>query len=449
MGAIDTLDIEGALVGRVIAAEHDLVKARENGLQPWHFGERSYQTLFEQACSLYDSQHPVNISSVSLAVRKLDTKKRNGLPTRQLESWIAEHCQITDTTDLRDLVSMLQQDWGYRTLSNTATKLLESSIQREYPAEKLLEATQLRLDKMAAQNNTDDTGDVTEAVREMIDWAEKGRGQGIKSGYKAWDNLTGGFGVGQLHIVAAGTSMGKSAWAHGLLDNIAISQKVPTAIWSLEMSKGEVMSRVASRRARIPLSRILKGKLTPSDFQPLATVSGEMTEAPMWIFDRPGVSASDIAAKCIQIKREGLRMVIIDQLDLMEHPKADRKDLELRETTKALKNLARRYDLTVVLLHQINRAHGSRSKADKEPTLTDLRDGAVENDADVVTLLHRPDKADPDKCPEHMVGMCSANVAKNRNGPTARTLLAYRGECVRFEEPQHDPAMGGGYEYDD
>jgi replicative DNA helicase len=242
--------------------------------------------------------------------------------------------------------------------------------------------------------------------------------------------LTNGLHPGQLVIVAGRPSLGKSALAVDFLRSAAIKHGLPSCIFSLEMGRNEITMRLLSAESRVPLHSMRSGTMTDQDWTRLARRMGEVSSAPLFIDDSPNMSLMEIRAKCRRLKqRHDLRLVIVDYLQLMSSPRrVENRQQEVSEFSRSLKLLAKELDVPVVALSQLNR--GPEQRADKKPQLSDLREsGSLEQDADVVILLHREDAYERES---PRAGEADLIVAKHRNGPTATVTVAFQGHYSRF-----------------
>jgi replicative DNA helicase len=274
--------------------------------------------------------------------------------------------------------------------------------------------------------------EIMEGALDEIDAINSRGGQltGVPTGFADLDQLTNGLHPGQLVIVAGRPSLGKSALAVDFLRSAAIKHGLPSCIFSLEMSRNEITMRLLSAESRVPLHSMRSGTMTDQDWTRLARRMGEVSSAPLFIDDSPNMSLMEIRAKCRRLKqRHDLRLVIVDYLQLMSSPRrVENRQQEVSEFSRSLKLLAKELDVPVVALSQLNR--GPEQRADKKPQLSDLREsGSLEQDADVVILLHREDAYERES---PRAGEADLIVAKHRNGPTATVTVAFQGHYSRF-----------------
>jgi len=263
---------------------------------------------------------------------------------------------------------------------------------------------------------------------EML-YTNKGGVTGLPTGYPDLDRMTSGLQNSDLIIVAARPSVGKTAFALNIAQNVALHTQVPVAIFSLEMPAIQLVQRMLSAEGNIDSHRLRSGYLEPADWEKLTLAMASLSEAPIFIDDTPHVTVFDIRAKCRRLKAEhGLGLVIIDYLQLISGRGGDNRQQEISEISRGLKGLARELDVPVIALSQLSRAVEQRQ--DKRPMLSDIREsGSIEQDADVVAFLYRDDYYHPDTDRPNVVEVI---IGKQRNGPTGTVELLYLKNYNKF-----------------
>jgi replicative DNA helicase len=253
---------------------------------------------------------------------------------------------------------------------------------------------------------------------------------GVPTGFADLDALTNGLHPGQMVVIAARPAVGKSTLALDFARAAAIKNNMATVLFSLEMGRNEITMRLLSAEARVPLSTMRTGQMNDDDWARLARRMSEVADAPLFIDDSPNMTMMEIRAKCRRLKqRNDLKFVIIDYLQLMSSPKrVENRQQEVSDLSRSLKLLAKELDVPVVALSQLNR--GPEQRTDKKPLLSDLREsGSIEQDSDVVILLHREDLYERES---PRAGEADLIVAKHRNGPTMTVTVAFQGHYSRF-----------------
>jgi len=259
---------------------------------------------------------------------------------------------------------------------------------------------------------------------------------GVASGFDDLDELTAGFQPGDLVITAGRPSMGKTAFMLNVAQHAAIADKKPVAFFSLEMGKEALVQRILCAEGRVDASRLRRGRLLDDEYARLATAAGYLNTAPIYIDDTPGISVLEMRAKARRLKadRPDLAMVIVDYLQLMVGKSAENRQQEVSEISRGLKSLAKELDVPVVALSQLSRAVEQRP--DKRPMMSDLREsGAIEQDADLIMFLYRPEYyyGPVDKEGNNLEGRAELIVGKQRNGATGKVDLVFHKEFTRFE----------------
>jgi replicative DNA helicase len=252
----------------------------------------------------------------------------------------------------------------------------------------------------------------------------------VPTGFADLDALTNGLHAGQMIVIAARPALGKSTLALDLARAASIKHNLASVIFSLEMSRNEITMRLLSAEARVSLHSMRTGQMKDEDWTRLARRMSEVAHAPLFIDDSPNMSMMEIRAKCRRLKQQhDLRLVIIDYLQLMTSPKrVENRQQEVSELSRSLKLLAKELNVPVIAVAQLNR--GPEQRQDKRPMLSDLREsGSIEQDSDVVILLHREDAYEPES---PRAGEADFIVAKHRNGPTTTVTVAFQGHYSRF-----------------
>ncbi len=287
---------------------------------------------------------------------------------------------------------------------------------------------------------------------ENIERLQKGEGglTGVPTGFRTLDRMTTGLQRGDLVIVAARPSMGKTSWVMNVAQSAAIEHKVPVAIFSLEMSKEQLVQRLLCSEARVDAQKLRTGRLSSSDYQRIGTAGAKLNTAPIWIDDSPGGTVLEMRAKARRLKAEGgLGLLVIDYMQLMAGSgRAESRQQEVSQISRGLKALARELTVPVVALSQLSR--GPEQRNDHRPQLSDLRDsGSIEQDADLVMFLYRPEyysSTGQDEDGNSLEGKAELIVGKQRNGPTGTVNLYFHKPYTRFDDvaPEPDEAIPPG-----
>ena len=277
-------------------------------------------------------------------------------------------------------------------------------------------------------------------MHEVFEMIEQRGQRGLETDYFELDDMMNGLQKGEMIIVAARPSMGKTAFAMNMVENIAC-KGIPCAVFSLEMSKQQLAQRMLCSRGAIDAHKLRKGLLQSHEYAHLANIVGELAKAPIWVDDSPGLTIMDLRAKARRLKRQhDIQLIMIDYMQLMDNPGVESRQQQISEISRGIKSVARELSVPVICLSQLNR--GSEGRDGHRPRMSDLREsGSIEQDADVVMLLHREDyyrMSEPDFVPD---GIAELIIAKQRNGPTGTVKLTFLNKSTRFENlsTQQDP----------
>ena len=326
-----------------------------------------------------------------------------------------------------------------RRLVEAGTRIVQLGYaQGEGDIDDIVNRAQAEVYNVAEKRGGEDYHVLGEILDETLTEIEAASGRtdemiGVPTGFIELDELTNGLHPGQMIVIAARPAVGKSTLGIDIARAAAIKHKMATAVFSLEMSRTEITMRILSAEATIQLQDLRKGLKSQDQWNKLARIMGTISDSPLFIDDSPNMSLMEIRAKCRRLKQQhNLKMVIIDYLQLMSSgKKVESRQQEVAEFSRALKLLAKEIEVPVIAISQLNR--GPEQRTDKRPQMSDLREsGSIEQDADVVILLHR-DRSDPERD-----GEADVIVAKHRNGPTKDIVLAFQGHYARFNNMARD-----------
>ncbi|MEO0415945.1 MAG: replicative DNA helicase, partial [Verrucomicrobiota bacterium] len=265
---------------------------------------------------------------------------------------------------------------------------------------------------------------------------------GLMTGFRDFDKMTNGMRGGEMHVVAARPSMGKTSFVMNIVENISVDQKLPTAVFSLEMSAESLVQRLVCSRAAVDMSKLRSGFLSKTDFPALLKVAGDLAKAPIFIDDTPGLSINELQAKARRLKQQhDIRLIAIDYLQLLKAPDTaarDGREKEVAEISGGIKGIAKELNIPIIVLAQLNRQPDSRGG---KPKMSDLREsGSIEQDADLVGLLMRPEYyAEDADDREDKAGEAELIIAKQRNGATGEVPLTFVKAQMRFKDSDRRP----------
>jgi len=330
-----------------------------------------------------------------------------------------------------------------RRLVEAATTIIQDTYENQGEVDELLDSAEQKIFQIAQTHDRKGFVWIKEILWPTFEKIEALQANsssvtGVPTGFADLDELTAGFQPGDLIIVAARPSMGKTAFTLNIAQHAAITARKAVAFFSLEMSKEALVQRILCAEGRVDASRLRTGRLRDEEYAQLATAAGYLNTAPIYIDDTPAISVLEMRAKARRLKadRQDLELVVVDYLQLMRgsSSKSENRQQEVSEISRGLKALAKELNVPVVALSQLSRAVESRP--DKRPMMSDLREsGAIEQDADLITFLYRPEYyfGPTDKDGNSLEGRAELIVAKQRNGATGTVNLMFFKEYTRFE----------------
>ncbi len=392
-----------------------------------------HEVVFNAILSLYSHGEPTDVIAVTDELTKNGELQRAG----GVEYLHTLTSLVPTAANAGFYATIVAERALLRRLVEAGTRIVQMGYAGEGEVTELVNNAQAEIYGVTGSVETEDYVPLTEAVTAAIDEIEAakhtdGKMVGVPTGFHDLDDLTNGFHPGQMIIVAARPAMGKSTLALDFARAASIHHDLPTIVFSLEMGKAEIAMRLLSAEANVPLQNMRKGTVDGRDWTTIASTRGRINDAPLYLDDSPNMTLVEIRAKCRRLKqRVGLKMVIIDYLQLMTSGKrVESRQQEVSEFSRALKLLAKELQVPVIALSQLNR--GPEQRADKMPALSDLREsGSIEQDADMVILLHRESAYERDS---PRAGEADLIVAKHRNGPTRTITVAFQGHFSKFAD---------------
>lgn len=392
-----------------------------------------HELIFDAILSLYSHGEPTDVIAVTDELTKTGELSRAG-GAEYLHTLTG---LVPTAANAGFYANIVAEKAVLRRLVEAGTRIVQMGYASEGEVVDLVNNAQAEIYGVTGGVDSEDFVPLTTAVETAIDEIEAAKGReglmtGIPTGFAELDDLTNGLHPGQLIIVAARPALGKSTLALDFARAASIQHNLPSIVFSLEMGRSEIAMRLLSAESSVPLQNMRKGTVDSRDWTTIAHTRGRINDAPLYIDDSPNMTLVEIRAKCRRLKqRVGLKMVIIDYLQLMTSGKrVESRQQEVSEFSRALKLLAKELQVPVVALSQLNR--GPEQRTDKMPALSDLREsGSLEQDADLVILLHREsayEKENP------RAGEADFIVAKHRNGPTRTITVAFQGHFSRFQD---------------
>ena len=431
------LAAEQSVLGGMLLSKDAIADVLER-LRPGDFYRPAHQNVYDAILDLYGRGEPADAVTVAAELDRRGLLRRIGgapylhtlistVPTAANAGYYAGI--VAEKALLRRLVEAGTRvvQYGYAGAEGVDVNEVVDRAQAEIydvterrtaedfvPLEALLQPTMDEIDAIASQG---------------------GISRGVPTGFTELDELTNGLHGGQMIVIAARPGMGKSTLGLDFLRSCSIKNRLSSVVFSLEMSKSEIVMRLLSAEAKIKLADMRSGRMSDDDWTRLARRMSEISEAPLYIDDSPNLTMMEIRAKARRLKQKSdLRLVVIDYLQLMTSgKKVESRQLEVSEFSRQIKLLAKELEIPIIALSQLNR--GPEQRGDKRPMMADLREsGSIEQDADMVVLLHRDDVYEKEST---RPGEADLIVAKHRNGPTRDITVAFQGHYSRFVDMAH------------
>jgi replicative DNA helicase len=427
----DLLAEQSALGGMMLS--NDAVADVTEVVRGLDFYMPKHEVVFDAILSLYSHGEPTDVIAVTDELTKTGLLGRAG-GAEYLHTLTG---LVPTAANAGYYASIVAEKAVLRRLVEAGTRIVQMGYASEGEVTDLVNNAQAEIYGVTGGLEGDDYIPLVEAIDTAVGEIELARGRdgqlaGVPTGFSELDSLTNGLHGGQLIIVGARHAMGKSTLALDFARTAAVHHKLPTIFFSLEMGRSEIATRLLSAESGIPMHVLRKGNMDERDWTRLASVRGDIGDAPLFIDDSPNMTLVEIRAKCRKLsQRVGLKMVVVDYLQLMTSgKKVESRQQEVSEFSRALKLLAKELGVPIVALAQLNR--GPEQRADKKPALSDLREsGSLEQDADIVILLHREAAYDRD---HPRAGEADLIVAKHRNGATDEIAVAFQGMYSRFAD---------------
>ncbi|WP_126429189.1 replicative DNA helicase [Brevibacillus marinus] len=435
-------EAEQSVLGAVFLSKEALHTALEI-LKPEDFYKTAHQRIFQAMLDLYERGEPVDLVTVTAELQDQKVLDEVGGVTylTNLASAVPTAANVEYYARIVEEKSLL------RRLIRTATKIANDGYTREDDVEEIIADAEryiLELSQHRSRNGFVPIRDILVETYERIEFLSQRREEvtGIPSGYPDLDRMTSGFQRSDLIILAARPSVGKTAFALNVAQNVAARAGESVAIFSLEMAASQLVQRMLCAEGNIDAQKLRTGRLDEDDWQKLTMAIGTLGRAPIYIDDTPGITVQEIRAKCRRLQAEhGLGMVLIDYLQLIHsRGRGESRQQEVSEISRMLKGIARELNVPVLALSQLSRSVEQRQ--DKRPIMSDIREsGSIEQDADIVAFLYRDDYYNRESENNNTVEVI---IAKQRNGPTGTVELAFLKEYNKFVSlDRHHREMAG------
>ena len=427
-------EAEMSVLGAMFFDETALIKAIEV-LRPACFYDLRHQNLFQVIADLFEKNQPVDLITVSEELRK----------HKQLDdiggiSYLTQlSTSVPTSANVEYYARIVKEKALLRQLIHSATQIVQNSLESDSNAKEMIDTAEkmiFDIGQSQVEGRSVQIKDIIHENMETIDrlFQKKEYVTGLATGFHEFDTMTAGLQPSDLIIVAGRPSMGKSAFATAIVEHAGINMKKPVVIFSLEMSKEQLVQRMLCSRARVDAQKVRTGYLSHQDWPKLTAAAGKLSEAPIFIDDSPAQTVLEIRAKARRLKmKHDIQLIVIDYLQLMQGVRSvESRQQEISEISRSLKALAREIRVPVIAVSQLSRAVEQRTG--NRPQLSDLREsGAIEQDADLVVFLFREEYYAPS---EENKNKAEAIIAKQRNGPVGSVPLVFIKEWTRFDNPE-------------
>jgi replicative DNA helicase len=430
-------EVEQAVLGAMLLQREAIGKALEI-IDKDCFYRDDHRQIFEVLIDLYDKNRPVDIVTVSEELTRRKQLEQVGGRMYLLE--LAE--KIATTANIEYHCNIVLEKSTLRKLINTSTQIVSHCYDASQDVDDLLDRAEQGIFSISEKRIKEGfvpLGDLLPHTFEAIEEYQKKGGMitGIPTGFFELDTLTGGLQKSDLIVVASRPSMGKTAFCLSVAEHDAIEQKIPVGIFSLEMAKSQLAQRMLCSRARFSTHKMRTGRISDHEYSNLAVAVGPLAEAKIFIDDTPNLGILQMRAKARRLKAQhDVGLIIVDYLQLMQGPRhSESRQQEISMISRSLKGLAKELEVPVVAVSQLSRKVEDRG-GDKRPMLADLREsGAIEQDADVVMFVYRPEFYGIEKFRDGnpSQGVAEIIVSKHRNGPTGELRLTFLKDYARFE----------------
>lgn len=425
------IEAEQAVIGAIFLQPTAFTMAAEK-LTAADFYRASHQVIFETMQRLNDRDEPIDLVTVTTALSNTEQLDVTGGVTYLTD--IAS--SVPTAANIEYYSKIVEEKALLRRLISTATNIVTNTFTKEDEVEALLDEAEKNILEVSNRKNSGAFKVIKDVLIEVYENIEELHNQttdvtGIPTGFRDLDKITSGFQRNDLIIIAARPSVGKTAFALNIAQNVAINTDENVAVFSLEMGAEQLVQRMLCAEGNIDAQRMRNGNLEGDDWEKLTMAMGSLSHAGVFIDDSSSIRVSDIRSKCRRLKQEhGLGMIIIDYLQLISGSEGsqENRQQEVSEISRSLKGLARELEVPLIALSQLSR--GVESRQDKRPMMSDLREsGSIEQDADIVGFLYRDDYYDAESEAQNIIEII---ISKQRNGPTGTVELAFKKEYNKF-----------------
>ncbi|MDR1714710.1 MAG: replicative DNA helicase [Prevotella sp.] len=447
-------ELEEAILGALML-EKDAYSLVSDILKPDSFYDTIHQIIYRVIVDLAVRQAPIDMLTVVEQLKKDGELETVGGPV-----YIAQLTEkVASAAHIEFHARIIAQKYLARELIAFSSTITNKAFDETSDVDDLMQEAESKLFEISQGNVKKDVTQINPVIKEALNLLEIAANRpeglsGLQTGFTPLDKITSGWQNSDLVIIAARPAMGKTAFVLSMAKNMAVSYGYPVALFSLEMSNVQLVNRLIVNTCEIPGEKIKNGQLLPYEWEQLDFKIKELYDAPLYIDDTPSLSVFELRTKARRLVREhGIKMIIIDYLQLMNASGMNygSREQEVSMISRSLKGLAKELNIPIIALSQLNRGVEGRAGAEgKRPQLSDLREsGAIEQDADMVCFIHRPEyyKILEDDKGNSLIGLAEIIIAKHRNGATGDVLLRFKSEFARFQNIDDDYNFGAGQNF--
>ncbi|TCO07667.1 replicative DNA helicase [Natronoflexus pectinivorans] len=444
------IELEEAVLGAMLLEKDAFTNVSEI-LKTECFYKEAHQHIYEAITSLFARQEPADLLTVTEELRRMAKLEEVGgaFYITQLTGRVASAAHIEYHSRI------IYQKYLQREMIRISGVIQTKAFDESEDVNDLLEEAENSLFMLSQGSMKRDATQISPVINEAIEMIQVASKRtdglsGVPSGFTELDRMTSGWQNSDMVVIAARPAMGKTAFVLSMARNMAVKYNQAVAVFSLEMSNVQLVNRLIVAETELAAEKIKTGKLEPYEWEQLDHKIKSLVDAPIFVDDTAGLSVFELRAKCRRLKKQhDLKIIIIDYLQLMNASGMNpgNRQEEVSMISRSLKGLAKELNVPILALSQLNRGVESRTGEGKRPQLSDLREsGAIEQDADMVLFIHRPEyyKITEDENGNSLIGMAEIIIAKHRNGATGDVRLRFRPEVIRFEDVDVD-GFGGGY----
>ena len=432
-----SMDAEMAVLGAMLLSPAEAGSQARERLNEGHFYFAAHQSIFREMAALQDALQGVDLVTLTQRLQDKNLLEEVGGP-----AYLADLVtRVPTASNIEHYIDIVWEKYLLRQLIGAAHDIIAKSFEQQDDVKAWVDQVEQQIFTITAEKSTTGAQPVRNLIKDAMAsierlYDQRGAVTGISTGFHDLDKLTSGLHPGNMVVIAGRPSMGKTALAMNIAESVAIDQNIPVGVFSLEMSSSELVKRMLCSRAAVNLHAVRDGFLGEKDFHPLTTAASQLMKAPLYIDDSAGLSINQVRARARRLKSQfDIRLLVIDYLQLMRAPsrRADlSRQVEISDISSGVKALAKELQLPIIVLSQLNRQPEQREGG--RPKLADLREsGAIEQDADLVGLLVRPEVyAEDEGEKREEQGKATLIIAKQRNGPTGDVPLTFEHKYTRF-----------------